>query len=76
MEKDVPVANTLEGLVNKAWFDVQLQFGCRENEVNQQLKPTSFTIKVSEYATLAFKEHTKNHNDPQENNNESTKGFR
>jgi len=27
------------------------------------------------YATLAFSEHTKNHNDPQEKNKESTRGF-
>lgn len=71
--------NTPEGLVNKVWFDIQLHFGRRGNEGNRQLKPSSFTIKTDEngvkYATLTFNEHTKNHNDPQARNRESTRGF-
>lgn len=71
--------NTPVGLVNKVWFDTQLRFGRRGNEGNRRLKPSSFIIKADEnglkYATLTFNEHTKNHNDPQGRNKESTRGF-
>ncbi len=49
------------------------------NEGNQLFKPTPFIIKRVENAlkcaTLTFKESTKNHNDPQVKNKESTRGF-
>lgn len=58
--KKVGDSNTLEELVNKVWFDIQLHFGCRGNKGNRQLKPTSFTIKREEnglkYATPVYKE--------------------
>lgn len=54
-------------------------FRFRGNEGNRQLKPTSFFIKGDEKGlnsvTITFNEHIKNHNDPQEENKESTRGF-
>jgi hypothetical protein len=65
--------------VDKVWFDVQLHFGRRGNEGNRLLKPSSFALKYDEnglkYATLTFNEPSKNHNDPQGKNRESTRGF-
>lgn len=47
--------------------------------VSDKATKKSFTIKRDKnglmYAILVFNVHTKNHNDPQEKNIESTKGF-
>lgn len=59
--------STPRGLLNKVWFDVQVNFGRRGKQANRNLKPDSFVIRKDErglrYCTLSFADETKIHNE-------------